>query len=260
MTTQSPTSALPVQLAAGVQWLGECLELPHEGQVLHAYHSMFLVHGTTASLLVDSGHPKDWEAIEAQLDGLDADGIPPVRYLFPTHSEVPHSANLGKLLDRYPESRVWGDTRDLHLYLPEFADRLDHADVGDVLDLGNKTFRIVTPVVKDLVTTLWGYDESSRVLFPGDGFAYMHHHAAGECGKTAEELPDLPLPEFMAIFSQYAFYWMYFTPMQQYVDALRDLLTKHPCDVIAPGHGSPIMDPQVTMPRVEEGMLRSGVG
>lgn len=223
---------------------------------MHAYHSVFLVHGSEASVIVDTGPPKDWTVIEAQLNSLLSKGnVPPVRYLFPTHSEVPHAANLGRLLDRFPSAVVWGDVRDLHLHMPEHANRMLQASIGDTIDLGSKTFRAVSPVVRDLVTTLWGYDEESRVLFPADGFAYMHHHEAGECGKTAEELPDLPLPEFMRIFSHYALYWTRYTAMQQFVDRLRGLLREHPVDVIAPGHGSPITQPAVTMPRVEEGLL-----
>ena len=98
-------------------------------------------------------------------------------YLVPTHSEVPPAANLASLLDRYPESLVYGDVRGYHLSFPEVVD------------------------------PRWGYSTAQRCLFPGDGFAYMHHHHHGECGMTAEECPNLPVEEFTTLFAEYALYW-----------------------------------------------------
>ena len=77
--------ALPRSLAPGIFWLGDCLELPHEGEVLHAYHSAFLVAGDDASLLVDTGHAKDWRVIRRQIEQLLDAGLPPVSHVFPTH-------------------------------------------------------------------------------------------------------------------------------------------------------------------------------
>ena len=103
--TRAQTSTLPRPLGPGVTWLGECLALPYRGEMLHSYHSLYLIDGDEGSLLVDTGHPKDWASVERQLDELLASGAPPVRYLFPTHAEVPHSANLGRLLDKFPRAR-----------------------------------------------------------------------------------------------------------------------------------------------------------
>lgn len=247
---------LPRILAEGVHWLGDCF-VEFEGEWLHMYHSVFLINGERASLIVDTGPPQDWGVINQQLDALMEKGLAPVRYLFPTHSEVPHCSNLPRLLDKYPESVVLADWRDYHLFFPDYIDRLRETRPGDSIDLGRREFVVLPSVVKDLVTTLWGYDTGAQVLFPADGFAYVHHHSAGECGKTAEELPELPIPEFMAVFQHSALYWTRFTTMNRYVEELRALLNKYPCKVIAPGHGSPIMDPAKTMPRIEAGFLQS---
>jgi flavorubredoxin len=246
---------LPRELAPGLTWLGVCTSVPHEGIVVHSYHSLYLLSGEDASLLVDTGNPKDWVAVERQLRALLAAGRPPLRYVFTTHTEVPHSGNLARLLDAFPGAIAVGDVRDLHLVFPRFADRLRPTAAGDAIDLGGRTFEVVPAVIRDLPTSLWGYDASGQVLFTGDGFAYMHHHLAEECGLVAEEMPDLPLGEFSAVFNSYALYWTRFTDIRPYFDRLGALMERHPTRLIAPGHGSPLRDPAQTVPRVREGLL-----
>jgi len=249
MFTESPR-----QLSEGVYWITDCLVMEHEGEQIHAYASAYLVHGEDCSLLVDTGHPKDWASVEGQLDRLHAAGVPSVKYFFPTHAEVPHAANLGRLFNKYPDAVAVGDIRDYHLFFPEFADRLSPMVEGESIDLGGTEFVLLEAVIKDLVTSLWAYDTRSQTLFPGDGFAYMHHHQSGECWKTAEEVPDLPIPAFTALFSSYALYWTRFTDIEPHIAALDGLLGQYPTKVIAPGHGSPVLKPEETIPRVKQGL------
>lgn len=247
---------LPRELAPGIFWLSDCLLMEHEGQILHAYSSVYLIDGDDGSLLVDTGHPKDWAEICRQLDICHARGVAPVKYIVPTHSEVPHAANLTSLLERYPGSLVYGDIRDYHLIFPESVDKLVAMKPGDEIDLGKTKFVFVAPAVKDLVTTMWGYATEQRCIFPGDGFAYMHHHKNGECGMTAEECPDLKVEEFTALFAEFALYWTRFTDMDAVLERLESVLEiEYPVDVIAPAHGNPVLNPAVTFARVKEGLL-----
>src|SRR6516162_4922948 len=91
---------LPREIAPGVFWLGECLEQRHKGKIYHSYNAAFLVIGDTASMLVETGHPKDFPIIEMQLGKLLA-GKPPLKYLFITHQETPHAGGLGRVMSRY---------------------------------------------------------------------------------------------------------------------------------------------------------------
>jgi flavorubredoxin len=250
------TARLPRELAPGLTWFAVCTAVAHERLIVHSYHSLYLLSGADASLVVDTGNPKDWPAVERQLTALLAEGRPPLRYVIPTHTEVPHAGNLGRLLAAFPDVVAVGDVRDLHLAFPRFADRMRPAAVGDTLDLGGgRTFAFVTAEIRDLPTTLWGYDALEQVLFTADGFAYMHHHLAGECGRVAEEMPDLPLGEFSAVFNSYALYWTKFTDIRPHLERLEALMQRCPTRLIAPAHGSPICDPQQTVPKVKDGLL-----
>jgi flavorubredoxin len=257
ITAHSP---LPRPLAPGVTWLGKCLALPYRGTMLHSYHSLYLIAGQSASLIVDTGHPKDWASVDRQLDSILGADIPPVRYLFPTHAEVPHSANLGRLLAKFPGARVCGDVRDYHLIFPGCEPRLVAREVGDEIDLGGTRFVFVEAVVRDLVTSVWGYDVRSRTLFPGDGFGYMHHHAANQCGKLAEEIPELPVGDLTALFTEIGLYWTHFTDMEPVIARLDELVSSRdaPVELIAPAHSSPISEPAVTVPKVKAGFRKAG--
>jgi flavorubredoxin len=248
---------LPRDLAPGLIWLGVCTAVHHGPTIVHSYHSLYLLSGATASAIVDTGNPKDWAGVERQLDRLLYERqIPPIRYILPTHSEVPHAGNLARLLRKFPEAHAIGDVRDLHLAFPRFSQRLEQAAIGDVIDLGGgRTYTFVPAFIRDLVTSLWGYDGRAQALFTGDGLAYMHDHTPAQCGLAAEEMPDLPLGEFAAIFNSYALYWTRFTDLRPHFHRMEEFLRGHPTRIIAPGHGSPILSPAATIPKFRDELL-----
>jgi flavorubredoxin len=249
--------ALPRELTEGVFWLGDCLEQNARGKIYHSYNAAFLIIGETASMVVETGHPKDFPLIDAQLRKL-LEGKPPLKYLFVTHQETPHSGGLGRILKRYPEAVLCGDMSDYHLAFPQYEHRMMSMKEGDAIDLGGRSFVAVEPVVRDLRTTWWGFDTKGRVLFPGDGFAYSHYHEDGHCGLFAEEATSLDLPDVSAVFADRALFWTKFTDMNIYVDRLQDLLDRLDVRVIAPTHGLPILNPAQTVPKVKEGLLYGG--
>ena len=256
MKTPNP---LPREIAPGVFWLGDCLEQLHKGKTYHSYNAAFLVVGSEASLLLETGHPKDFPEIERQMiDVLAREGGGPLKYLFITHQETPHSGGLGRVLERYPNLTVHGDVSDYHLAFPQHAGRLRSMQEGDAIDLGNRKLVAVEPVVRDLRTSYWAFDTLGKVLFPGDGFAYSHYHYDGHCGKTAEEATSLDLADVSAVFAERALFWTTFVDMNLYVDRLEWLMKKLDVKVVAPTHGLPIQNLAVTVPKVREGLLAGG--
>jgi flavorubredoxin len=257
VATAAGPRTLPRELAPGLVWIGNCSGGEGRGlapSMVHSNNSVYVVSGTERSLLVDTGHPKDWAVVERQLDGLLAGGIPPVAYIFPTHVEPVHAGNLGRLLEKFPDAVVCGDVRDYHLVFPQFADRLVATEAGEGLELGGRRIELLDAIFHDSLTTRWAYDPVARTLFTADGFAYLHFHLKGHCGKSAEEIPDLPVKELTGFYGEFAFYWTRFVDIEPHVLALERLLAERHVDVIAPSHGSPILDPAATFPKIVDGM------
>ncbi len=68
--TLNRPNPLPREVARGIFWLGECLEQRQQGKIYHGCNASFLIVGETASMLVETGHPKDFPITEAQLNTL----------------------------------------------------------------------------------------------------------------------------------------------------------------------------------------------
>jgi flavorubredoxin len=245
---------MPREIARGVFWIGDCLAQRHKGKIYHGYNAAFLVAGETASVLVETGHPKDFPVIERHLAELFARGVPPLKYLFVTHQETPHCGGLGRILKRFPEAILCGDVSDYHLAFPQYEHRMRWMKEGDAIDLGGRSLMAVEPVIRDLRTTWWGFETRERVLFPGDGFAYSHYHQDGHCGLVAEEAVSLDLPDVSAVFADLALFWTKFANMDAYCDRLDHLIERLGVRTIAPTHGLPITDVGRTVPKVKEGL------
>jgi len=242
----------PREIAPNAFWLGGCLGVELEGRIVHGYSSVYLLRGSERTLLVDPGHPMDWSAIASGLDTLLDDRA--LDYVFPTHPEMPHAGNLGRLLTKYPNAVAIGDMRDFHLYYPAFVDRFVDRSVGTVIALGDMQFEIVEAIIKDLPNTQWGYESTRRILFVADGFAYVHHpelgegeqgpyHLPGECNRTVRELGRLPTLHSAMWFTGFSLYWSRFTDNSDEIfRRVRKMLDAHPADILAAAHGSVIDD------------------
>ncbi len=257
-STLTRRNPLPREISPDVYWLGECLEQRFQGVVYHGYNAAFLVIGEEASLLVETGHPKDFAHIEKQMKHLLI-GRPPLKYLFITHQETPHSGGLARVMNRYPEAVLCGDVSDYHYVVPQYADRLRSMDRGETIELGGRGFQIVEPVIRDLRTSWWGLETRDKVLFPGDGFAYSHYHEDGHCGLFAEEAISLDLPDASSTFAEFALFWTKFADMECYVARLKEVIKELDVQTIAPTHGLPIRDMQSTVDRVCEGIVLAGL-
>lgn len=255
-STLKRKNPLPREIAPDVYWLGECLEQRFRGVVYHGYNAAFLVIGDDASMLIETGHPKDFPHIERQMKELLA-GRPPLKYLFITHQETPHSGGLARVMSRYPEAVLCGDVSDYHYVIPQYVDRLRAMERGDIIDLGGRGFQVVEPVIRDLRTSWWGFETRDRVLFPGDGFAYSHYHEDGHCGLTAEEAISLDLPDVSSTFANLALFWTKFADMERYVERLNQVMKELGVKTIAPTHGLPITDMEGTVAKVSQGIIEA---
>src|SRR5262252_10803183 len=65
LTSKRP---MPREIGSGVWWLGDCLGQLYNGKIYHGYNAAHMVVGTTAALLSDTGHPKDFPVIEKHIE------------------------------------------------------------------------------------------------------------------------------------------------------------------------------------------------
>ncbi len=252
------SSRYPITLAPGIFWVGECEVSPRGDGDWHFGNWVYLVAGETGCAIVEAGITHKIPAVTRQVDELIArEGLPPVRYVFITHPELPHAGGVGHLLERFPEAVVCGDVSDLHLVFPQSADRLRFLDPGDRLDLGGTELLVVEGVMRDLPYTRWAFDTSRRVLFTGDGFSFMHTHPSEHCGLVAEDVPGLDIAGMTESFASAPFWWSHFTDNTAYLERQdRLVLDELKVELIAPTHGLPIRDPQATLPEIRAGMAR----
>ena len=197
MTTRGAAdnvASLPREISAGIFWLSACLVVRDGARLVHNHNSCFLIVGRNSTVLVDNAMPSGWpdirDQLAATLRGRTLD------YLF---SNPSRSAAHGQLraADRpiFPRARLVGDLRNYHLYYPGAEHRFVTMAAGEELDLGGRRLVFVPAVIRDLPNTLWGYDSDARVLFVSDAYPYTHQHEAGQCGMTAEEMPEAVRPE-----------------------------------------------------------------
>jgi flavorubredoxin len=242
------------EVGDGVHWLCGCLEMMHQGTVIHSYVAGYLVVGGERTLMVDTGHPSQWAFVDAKLQRLLAGR--PLDFVFPTHPELPHAGNLPRLLQAHPDCRVVGDVRDLHLYLPEYEHRLMPMAVGDGVDLGGRTFSFQEAIVRDLTNTLWGFDDGAKVLFVSDGFGFSHYHGTGDCGRIAEELDEEVSTEQVAFLNDQALAWIRYTDLRPILARARALVEALDVRAIAPAHGAVVGDVAGTFPTLIDKLLQ----
>jgi glyoxylase-like metal-dependent hydrolase (beta-lactamase superfamily II) len=265
VTSRTGIPTLPRRLAPGITWLGGCHKTAVYGEEMHVHHSNYLIQGQR-SLLIDTGFPSTWPQVDAHLtELLDAR---PLDFVFPTHSEIPHSGNLNKLLAGHPETTVIGDLRDFHLYFPEHVGRMRQVGIGDEIDLG-AGYRVVflEAVFRDLPNTLWAYERSQRMMFVADGFAYSHrpsrdtgrdgevddyYHAPDECALTSEELPPVQVGQ-MSFIVRAALNWSRYVDVKPLFATVADLLeNQYPTRIVGPAHGNVIVNLEKLMPVVRQ--------
>lgn len=252
---------LPVELADGLIWLGNCVPIPsREDKVkIHSGDSLFLIVGEHSCGLVESAYTYNaWDTIEQLAKLIEERDLPPIRYIFITHSELAHCGGVGHLLTKFTEAVCCGEPSDLHLIFPQFADRFVWSNVGDSYDLGGRSLQIVESVVRDMPNSRWAFDTGSHTLFTGDGFAYAHHHDETHCGHLVEEVdPPLDIPDHMKSFAKGAFNFLEYIDIEPTINRLDEVIEELGVERICPTHGLPIGDPAATMPVVREGYRRA---
>jgi flavorubredoxin len=249
------TGNLPRQITESCLWSGGCIPSSVDG--MHAHYSFYAIRGREKTLLVDTGHPMHWPAVQEDiarfLGGRTLD------YIFPTHSELPHSGLLEQWLHAYPESVAVGDLRDYGLYYPQLTGRFRQVSAGDRLDLGDRELLFVPPVWRDLPDTLWAFDTADRILFLSDACAYFHAHAPDQCDHFSSEVepPDI---DMMRYFNDKALHWPRYTDSRPGAAEFDALMAELSPRLLAGAHGCVVDTPEAILPRFKTGLAMAASG
>lgn len=108
------------------------------------------------------------ENLEYALGGRSID------YLVVQHMEPDHAANVGELLNRYPQMKVVGNAKTVQMIGQFFdapaADRTVLVKEGDTLNTGKHTLHFVMAPMVHWPEVMVTYDEAEKILFSADAF------------------------------------------------------------------------------------------
>ncbi|SFG42762.1 Flavorubredoxin [Lachnospiraceae bacterium C7] len=147
-----------------------------------SYNSYAIMDEKVAILdTVDSRATEEWlKNVEETLNGRQPD------YLVVLHLEPDHSANIKKLVEKYPTMKIVGNAKTFSM-LPQFFDieNLEDKKVlvkeGDTLELGKHVLTFVMAPMVHWPEVMVAYEKTEKILFSADAF--------GRFGNPTEKLP-----------------------------------------------------------------------
>lgn len=98
----------------------------------------------------------------------------PVDYLVVSHMEPDHGANIKRLMDLHPETKVVGNAKTFSMISQFFDADLTGRKVlvkeGDTLNIGEHTLQFFMAPMVHWPEVMVTYEQSEKVLFSADGF------------------------------------------------------------------------------------------
>ena len=118
---------------------------------------------------VDAHFKDEWLAnLEEAFAGRTPD------YLIVQHMEPDHCANIQRILELYPETKVVGNVKTMQMISQFFDADLEGRQVvvkeGDTLELGNHTLHFVMAPMVHWPEVMVSYEDSEKILFSADAF------------------------------------------------------------------------------------------
>ncbi len=245
--------AMPRMVTPDLAWVGGCASSGgyptgniggEARQISHDPCVAYVIMGSQKTIMVDPGHFGLWYSADGQLDavlkGRQLD------YVYVSHQEIPHTGNLGRLLQKYPGAVALGDVRDYHLFHPEVdLDRLQPMKHGDKVSLGDRDIVFLDAIWKDLSGTMYVYDTKLKLMYTPDIFGHIHYEHENVCSTMLHEMPDDLAESIMKRPGIGPIYGLKARDQKLRAQAFRNMLKKYPVEIITSGHCSPIMGPRL---------------
>ncbi len=190
-------------------------------------------------IIIDCGSHIHRDNVMRELEEV-LDGATP-EWVFLTHSELPHSGNLQRIAEKWPDIQV--KVSNVLLSYIEIApviplNQISAAKPGSTLTVGHRTLIFVDALLKDQPGSQWIYDPKTGVLFTGDGFGY--YHPAEQTDKFSDEIEGGIQTEQFTPYHHNAFRFLRWVQPQKFNTDLDKLFHDYDVKAIAPIHGSAI--------------------
>ncbi len=207
----------------------------------HGYESIqvYVLLNDGKPILIDTGCFIHKRQIMDELQELLKDNPP--SFVFLTHTELPHTGNLGAILDIWPDIKVVISSVLLpYSEMPYFVDsnKLMQVSPGETRKFGQRKLTFTDAILKDQPGTLWIYDNQTKTLFTADGFGYLHDQT--NQNQFSDEIQGGISQQWFEHYHRESFGFLHLVNAEKLNADLDRVFSKRTINILAPTHGSAI--------------------
>lgn len=216
---EQPTACAPYAVGGDVIVLPAYLPVPGMG-VLAAH--AFLIDGPEP-MLVDTGAGGAEAGFRTGLATVT--DVADLRWIWLTHTDPDHAANLGWLLDAAPRATLvttFLAVGKLGMQMPVPMERVMLVESGTTVELAGRQLRAMRPPTYDAPETTAVFDATTRTLFAADTFGGLLQRPTGDAG----DIDRHELAEGMSLWTTIDAPWVTHTDGDHFrgqLDAIRAL-------------------------------------
>jgi len=205
-------------------------------------YNAYLIEGSEKTVLLDTVDPQMAHELLSQLEGF-----PKIDYVVSHHAEQDHSGTIPQVLEKYPGAKLISTPKAKGMLidlLPIPEESFVTVKDGETLSLGDKTLKFIHAPWVHWPETMMSYLEEDRILFSCDFFG--SHIATTDLYVTDEGRV------YEAAKRYYAEIMM---PFRKVIEKNLEKLTFYDIEMIAPGHGQILPNPEFIMDAYRDWIL-----
>ncbi|MDS0476933.1 MBL fold metallo-hydrolase [Natrinema sp. 1APR25-10V2] len=218
------------ELTSDITWIHECYD---HGDA-HEHVSVYLIEESEGYIIVDTGSFYHRERITREIKSEIGDKE--LRAIILSHSDYPHSANVGAFRDEWDDIEVFASCGSP---AAQGLGTATKCNIGSSMDIIGRSFSFIDPPLADRSHTAWIFDHETNALFAADGFGTEHRE--GQCSFTSREFEEGIPEEQIYRFHRDTLVWLRYVDPIQLRSALESILDEFGVEMICPVHGNPII-------------------
>lgn len=224
---------MSVKISDDTYWINEC----HEQEEDHVHISIYLIQHEDSYIIIDTGTNFHRETMQDQVRSLTDGAGPDVVVL--SHNDLHHVGNVHAFRDLVQEVEVRLPYSGTTNYFPEDfgIGPAKQYNMGTAFDVRGREIRPIEPLLADRAAVSWTVDRESNILFSSDGFGHYHRNY---CNATS--IRKKPSYDDILQYHKDTFKWLELINPAELMRYFDEILDVYDIKVIAPAHGSPIME------------------